>query len=82
MVVFASSYLGSLMSFSKSEKCSDTVQTWYYGNWIVPISSVWFGRFGLVWCSLVASLYLSSLMSFSKSGNALALYRPCTTGTG
>ena len=62
-------YLGSLMSFLKSEKCSGTVQAWYYMNWIVPISSVWFGRFGLVWCSLVASLYLGSLMSFLKSEN-------------
>ena len=32
MVVFATLYLGSLMSFSKSEKCSDTVQAMYYRN--------------------------------------------------
>ena len=78
MVVFASLYLGSLMSFLKSEKCSDTVQAMYYRNWIVPISLVWFGRFGLVWCSLLASLYLGSLMSFSKSekcsGTVQAMY--------
>ena len=83
MVVFASLYLGSLMSFSKSEKCSGTVQAWYYGNWIVPISSVWFGRFGLVW---LVWWYLLAYISapwwaFWNPKNALAPYRPCTTGT-
>ena len=64
MVIFASFYLCSLMSFLKSKKCSGTVQAMYYRNWIVQISLVWFGMVGMV---VFASLYLCSLMSFSKS---------------
>ena len=47
MVVFACLYPDSLMSFSKSKKCSGTVQAMYCRNWIVQFP--WFGLGGLVW---------------------------------
>ena len=47
MVVLASLYLGSLMSFSKTEKCSGTVQAMYCRKWIVQFP--WFNLGGLVW---------------------------------
>ena len=83
MVIFASFYLCSLMSFLKSKKCSGTVQAMYYRNWIVQISSVWFGRFGLVWLVWWFLLaYISApWWAFRNPKNALAPYRPCTTGT-